>query len=236
MFTRLKTTRAKHRAAERRPGGLRHVVRTRVFVSSAAVLLAVGSASSASAAIIATDDPTAEEQLAEQIVADAGTADRQWDDVASMDSILPEKAEAAPETAPSAPAEVPVEEEPPAEEAAPEEESSGPSVDISAECSDYSGNQAIGCTMTLDAGYDMGEFQCLVDLWNRESGWDESAYNSGSGAYGIPQSLPGDKMAANGDDWETNPATQIAWGLDYIDGRYGSPCAAWSHSESNGWY
>ncbi len=236
MFTRMKTTRAKHRSDERRPGGLRHVVRTRVFVSSAAVLLAVGSASSASAAIIATDDPTAEEQLAEQIVADAGTADRQWDDVESMDSILPEKAEAAPGTAQSDPAEVPEEEEPAAEEETSDDSSSGPSVDISAECSDYSGNQAVGCTMTLDAGWDMGEFQCLVDLWNRESGWDESAYNSGSGAYGIPQALPGDKMAANGDDWETNPATQIAWGLDYIEGRYGSPCGAWSHSESNGWY
>ncbi len=236
MFTRNKT-RAKHRSDERRPGGLRHVVRNRVFVASAAALFAVGSAGTASAAIMATDDPTPEEQLAAEIVADAGTADRQWDDVATMESILPEKAEAAPETAQSDPAEVPVEE--PAEEEQAEEDtggSSGPSVDISSECSDYSGNQAIGCTMTLDAGWDMGEFGCLVDLWNRESGWDETAYNSGSGAYGIPQSLPGDKMASHGDDWETNPATQIAWGLDYIDGRYGSPCGAWSHSESNGWY
>ncbi|RRS02271.1 lytic transglycosylase domain-containing protein [Glycomyces terrestris] len=213
---------------------MRRAVRTRVFVSSAAVLLAVGSASSASAAIIATDDPTPQEQLAQDIVADAGSTDRQWDDVDRMESILPEKAEAAPETAQSDPAEVPAEEEPVEEETS--EASSGPSVDISAECSDYSGNQAIGCTMTLDAGWDMGEFQCLVDLWNRESGWNETAYNEGSGAYGIPQSLPGDKMASHGDDWETNPATQIAWGLDYIEGRYGSPCGAWSHSESNGWY
>jgi hypothetical protein len=239
MFTRNKTPRAKHRSDERRPGGLRHVLRNRVFVSTAAVLFAVGSASSASAAIMATDDPTPEEQLAAEIVADAGSADREWDDVDTMESILPEKTAAAPVTAQSDPAEVPVEEEP-VEEAPAEEESSGdssgPSVDVSAECSDYSGNQAIGCTMTLDAGWDMGEFECLVDLWNRESGWNETAYNEGSGAYGIPQSLPGDKMASHGDDWETNPATQIAWGLDYIDGRYGSPCGAWSHSESNGWY
>jgi hypothetical protein len=233
MFTRMKTTRAKHRSDERRPGGLRHVVRTRVFVSSAAVLLAVGSASSASAAIIATDDPTAQEQLAEQIVADAGGADRQWDDVDTMTSILPEKAEADSESAQSDPAEVPVEEETTEEESS---DDSGSSVDISAECSDYSGNQAIGCTMTLDYGWDMGEFQCLVDLWNRESGWDENAYNSSSGATGIPQALPGSKMASAGDDWATNPATQIEWGLGYIDGVYGSPCAAWSHSESVGWY
>jgi hypothetical protein len=233
MFTRMKTTRAKHRSDEPRPGGLRHVVRTRVFVSSAAVLLAVGSASSASAAIIATDDPTAQEQLAEQIVADAGGTDRQWDDVDTMTSILPEKAEADSESAPSDPAEVPVEEETTEEESS---DDSGSSVDISAECSDYSGNQAIGCTMTLDYGWDMGEFQCLVDLWNRESGWDENAYNSSSGATGIPQALPGDKMASAGDDWATNPATQIEWGLGYIDGVYGSPCAAWSHSESVGWY
>ncbi|MEU6249796.1 lytic transglycosylase domain-containing protein [Glycomyces sp. NPDC047010] len=232
----MKTTRAKHRSDEPRPRGLRHVVRTRVFVSSAAVLLAVGSASSASAAIIATDDPTAEEQLAEQIVADAGDADRQWDDVDTMTSILPEKAEAAPETAQSDPVEVPAEEEEPAAEEESSSESSGTSVDISAECSDYSGNQAIGCTMTLDYGWDMNEFQCLVDLWNRESGWDENAYNSGSGATGIPQALPGSKMASAGDDWETNPATQIKWGLGYIDGTYGSPCSAWSHSESVGWY
>jgi hypothetical protein len=233
MFTRMKPSRARHRATE----PVRHPARKRVFVSAAAVLFAVGTASSASAAIINTDDPTAEEQLAAEIVADAGDTDYQWDQVAPMDSILPVKEEAAvAPTEKTEAAEVPVEEEPAEEETTEESSDSGPSVDIAADCSEYSGNKAIGCTMTLDAGWDMDEVGCLISLWDRESGWDESAYNEGSGAYGIPQSLPGDKMAANGDDWETNPATQIAWGLDYINGVYGSPCGAWSHSESTGWY
>lgn len=234
MFTRMKTSRARHRAEDPE----RHPARKRVLVSAAAVLFAVGSASSASAAIISTDDPTAEELLAAEIVADAEDAPRQWDQVPPMESILPVK-EAAP-AAPvekTEPAEVPEPEPEPVEEESAESSSDGGgSIDIAADCSEYSGNKALGCTMTLDAGWDMDEVGCLISLWDRESGWDESAYNSGSGAYGIPQSLPGDKMAANGDDWETNPATQIAWGLDYIDGRYGSPCGAWSHSESNGWY
>ena len=79
------------------------------------------------------------------------------------------------------------------------------------------------------------QFACLLSLWNRESGWRVNAANS-SGAYGIPQALPGSKMASAGADWQTNPATQIAWGLGYIAGRYGTPCGAWDHSESNGWY
>lgn len=85
-------------------------------------------------------------------------------------------------------------------------------------------------------GWGQEEFNCLVALWNRESGWRVNALNSGSGAYGIPQSLPGNKMASAGGDWETNPATQIRWGLGYISGRYGTPCGAWGHSNSTGWY
>jgi hypothetical protein len=80
-----------------------------------------------------------------------------------------------------------------------------------------------------------GQFSCLNSLWNKESGWSVSAANP-SGAYGIPQALPGSKMASVGSDWRTNPATQIAWGLTYISSTYGSPCAAWAHSRANGWY
>ena len=96
--------------------------------------------------------------------------------------------------------------------------------------------QAIAYEMVLARGWGDGEFACLVALWNRESGWRVNAYNAGSGAYGIPQSLPGNKMASAGADWETNPATQISWGLGYIGARYGSPCGAWDHSENVGWY
>jgi hypothetical protein len=85
-------------------------------------------------------------------------------------------------------------------------------------------------------GWGDDQFNCLVDLWDRESGWRVNALNDSSGATGIPQALPGDKMAIAGADWQTNPATQIAWGLGYISASYGTPCAAWNHSESNNWY
>ncbi|MCL2788349.1 MAG: ubiquitin-like domain-containing protein [Micrococcales bacterium] len=80
------------------------------------------------------------------------------------------------------------------------------------------------------------EFRCLVALWDRESGWKTTAANRYSGAYGIPQALPGSKMASAGSDWQTNPKTQIKWGLGYIKGRYGTPCGAWSAFQSKGWY
>ena len=85
-------------------------------------------------------------------------------------------------------------------------------------------------------GWGDDQFSCLVNLWDRESGWSVNALNASSGATGIPQALPGDKMAIAGADWQTNPATQIAWGLGYISASYGTPCAAWNHSESNNWY
>lgn len=84
-------------------------------------------------------------------------------------------------------------------------------------------------------GWGDGEFSCLESLWNKESGWNYKAYNP-SGATGIPQSLPGDKMASAGADWRTNATTQIAWGLGYIDSVYGSPCSAWGHSQATNWY
>jgi hypothetical protein len=96
--------------------------------------------------------------------------------------------------------------------------------------------QAIAYQMVLARGWDDGEYECLVALWNRESHWNVYAHNASSGAYGIPQALPGDKMASAGADWQTNPATQITWGLGYIAGRYGTPCGAWEHSERKGWY
>lgn len=96
--------------------------------------------------------------------------------------------------------------------------------------------QDIAYGMVKSRGWGDDEFACLVALWNKESGWRVNAYNASSGAYGIPQALPGNKMASAGADWETNAATQIAWGLGYISGRYGTPCGAWNHSQSVGWY
>lgn len=96
--------------------------------------------------------------------------------------------------------------------------------------------RGIGQELVVSFGWDISEFQCLDKLWTRESHWNPRAENVSSGAYGIPQSLPGSKMASEGDDWRTNPETQIKWGLKYIKGRYQSPCGAWAHSESVGWY
>lgn len=88
-------------------------------------------------------------------------------------------------------------------------------------------NRELGRRMAAQRGWAGAEWTCLDELWQRESGWDHLARNPGSGAYGIPQALPAEKMRSAGEDWLTNPATQIAWGLDYIAGRYGTPCGAW---------
>jgi hypothetical protein len=99
----------------------------------------------------------------------------------------------------------------------------------------YQGNQRIAAQLLAKHGWGSGQMSPLVALWNRESGWSVRAANP-SGAYGIPQALPGSKMAAAGPNWQSSPTTQIAWGLNYIAGTYGSPSAAWAHSQSNGWY
>ena len=110
---------------------------------------------------------------------------------------------------------------------------SGP---VPTSCNEYTGSRKTGCALMLAAGFKIDQFPCLDKLWKKESGWNYKASNSSSGAFGIPQALPGKKMAAFGDDWQTNPATQIKWGLNYIEGRYDTPCGAWSHSQDTGWY
>jgi hypothetical protein len=85
-------------------------------------------------------------------------------------------------------------------------------------------------------GYGSGQFDCFNNVIMRESKWDVNATNPSSGAYGIPQALPGSKMATIASDWRTNPATQIIWGIDYMKDRYGSPCSAWGFKASHGWY
>jgi len=95
--------------------------------------------------------------------------------------------------------------------------------------------QRIAYNMLASFGFSTDQFGCLNNIWTRESGWRYNAANA-SGAYGIPQALPGSKMASAGADWQTNPATQIRWGLGYIKGRYGTPCNAWAFWQANGWY
>jgi hypothetical protein len=95
--------------------------------------------------------------------------------------------------------------------------------------------QAIAYRMLGSFGFSTSQFGCLDDIWSRESGWRYNAENA-SGAYGIPQALPGSKMASAGADWATNPATQIRWGLGYIKATYGTPCNAWAFWQAHGWY
>jgi hypothetical protein len=92
--------------------------------------------------------------------------------------------------------------------------------------------KAIAYDMVKSRGWGDDQYSCLVSLWNKESGWRVNASNP-SGAYGIPQALPGSKM---GPGWQTDATVQISWGLGYIAGRYTNPCGAWAHSESSGWY
>jgi hypothetical protein len=96
--------------------------------------------------------------------------------------------------------------------------------------------QSIAQSMLKSFGWSPGQFSCLKPLWQHESSWSVSASNSSTGAYGIPQAAPGSKMASAGPDWKTNASTQIKWGLGYIKDTYGSPCAAWSHEQADGWY
>jgi len=100
---------------------------------------------------------------------------------------------------------------------------------------DPGSNKALGKQMLESRGWS-DQWGCLEKLWDRESHWNEHAMNRYSGAYGIPQALPGHKMSSAGADWQTNPATQIKWGLGYIAGRYKTPCGAWGHSQATGWY
>jgi resuscitation-promoting factor RpfB len=111
------------------------------------------------------------------------------------------------------------------------------------------GNVALGQRLAAAYGWGSGaQWGCLDALWNRESGWQTLATYPGTTtppsapassittAYGIPQALPAQQMASAGPDWQTNPATQIKWGLAYIAQRYGTPCGAWSHEEADSWY
>lgn len=101
---------------------------------------------------------------------------------------------------------------------------------------DPGSNRGLGYHLMLDFGFAEQQWAYLDALWHRESGWNHLAENPSSGAYGIPQSLPANKMAVVGADWRTNPETQIRWGLAYIAARYGSPEGAWQHSQRTGWY
>lgn len=117
------------------------------------------------------------------------------------------------------------------------ETTGGTTVDTPAAPADPSGAEAIGKAMLTSFGFNQTtQWTCLYDIWMRESGWNVYAENTASGAYGIPQSLPGAKMASAGSDWLTDPTTQIKWGLGYIAAQYGTPCGAWQNEVDYGYY
>jgi len=93
-----------------------------------------------------------------------------------------------------------------------------------------------GKTMAAERGWTGNQWRALYQLWEKESGWNPKAVNPSSGAYGIPQALPAAKLRSAGSDWRTNPRTQIEWGMNYIQGRYGTPVQAWQHSQTHNWY
>ena len=97
-------------------------------------------------------------------------------------------------------------------------------------------NRILAVPLLIEHGWSERQWRCLDRLWTHESNWHHLARNRGSGAYGIPQALPGSKMSSAGPDWRRSPETQIRWGLGYIEKRYGSPCAAWGHATTAGWY
>jgi hypothetical protein len=112
---------------------------------------------------------------------------------------------------------------------------SGGAPTVSAPLPDPGSAEATAKSLLPAYGFSTDQYGCLYDLWMAESGWRYNAENA-SGAYGIPQALPGSKMATAGADWQTNPTTQIKWGLGYIKGSYGTPCTAWAHEQNYGWY
>jgi hypothetical protein len=117
------------------------------------------------------------------------------------------------------------------------ETTGGTGITASAPPSDPTAAQSTAKSMLASFGFsESTQWPCLYDLWEQESTWNVYAENASSGAYGIPQSLPGDKMASAGADWQTDAATQIEWGLGYIKQVYGTPCTAWQNEVDYGYY
>ena len=167
-------------------------------------------------------DPDARPADTEAAAADAAAADRERAAAEAEAAAAAERA-AADEAAAA-------EERAAAEAAAAEAAAAAVPVD------DPAAAKAFAAGALAGYGWDASQMTCLDTLWTKESEWLTSATNAGSGAYGIAQSLPGDKMASTGSDWRTNPQTQIRWGLTYIQSRYGSPCSALNFHYANNWY
>ena len=160
---------------------------------------------------------------------------------AEQERIAAEKAAAEKAAAEKAAAEKAAAEKAAAEKAAAEEKAAEQKAAEKAPATPKGGNRAankeLGRHLAATLyGWTGEQFTCYDNIIMRESLWDQYADNPNSSAYGIPQALPGKRMASEGADWRTNPATQIKWGLKYVKDRYGTPCRAWSFKRANGWY
>lgn len=228
----------KHRAPVQRPGAAvveapRKALRTTLILSSVAVAatgatVSTGLLTQSPAVSASADDLAVDPNVLSSVTDDATEVDDTSQSSLSEASLARRSAEVSrssrrQELAPAAAKEAEL------------LQSEGPTLTRTEDLSDNDPRD-IGRALLAEFGFSSDQFGCLDSLWTRESGWNVYADNPSSSAYGIPQSLPGSKMASAGADWATNPVTQIRWGLGYIQDRYGSPCGAWAHSESNGWY
>ncbi|MGZ0712745.1 aggregation-promoting factor C-terminal-like domain-containing protein (plasmid) [Coraliomargarita sp. W4R53] len=191
-------------------------------------------------------DAAEEKQAAEEAAAEAKAAAKKAAEkaaAAKKAATAAATAEAAKTAAAEAAAATAAEEEAAAAEEAPSSSSAGSTGTPTGATVTPSGSNTAAAAQAYARAYGAStygwgddQYSCLVSLWQKESGWNYQAYNGGSGATGIPQALPGSKMASAGSDWQTNAATQVRWGMGYISARYGTPCGAWGHSGANGWY
>ena len=175
-------------------------------------------------------EPGAEQHAAEEQAADQQAAAAEQAAAVEAEA----QAAAAREAEAAAAAEQAAAEQAAAEQAAAEEAARIAAASVPVD--DPAGAKAYAASVLGGHGWEASQMTCLDTLWTKESEWLTSATNASSGAYGIPQALPGVKLATAGGDWQTNYRTQINWGLTYIESRYGSPCSALNFHYANNWY
>lgn len=208
--------------------------RAGILAASAALLVGVGAAGQASTAMspaASTESTAAASDAQMSIEKSEIRSNPAVSPAPAAIKVEPQAAEAAPAPAPAPAAPAPAPEPAPAPAPAPAPEPA-PVVAVN----DPAGAQAYAAGQLATYGWAPDQMQCLVTLWTKESDWTTTATNASSGAYGIVQSLPAEKMASAGPDYMTNYRTQINWGLNYIKERYQSPCSALSFHLANNWY
>lgn len=209
--------------------------RMAVVAGVVAVFLGAGAASQAAGQAINAQDITraSDSRTASQAATPSATA---TPSASASASPTPSATSTPSQAAAPAPAAVAAQAAAPAAPAAPPAPPAPVAPAAPVAVDDPSAAQAYAASLLPSYGWGQGEMSALITLWNKESDWRTTATNASSGAYGIGQSLPADKMATEGADWQTNYQTQIRWGLNYIKERYGSPSAAWSFHLAHNWY